>query len=191
MGETFAEKLARVQAATSMHGLYLSPRVDLMPPEIARHDDPFLPYMRAILNATHDLICAYVFDFPAYLRLGAAGMIALERSVALAWRSHVTVLDGRFATAGYTAVWDETAFNFDAVTLAPSAPTQAYIARSDRRAFVIALETVSGPHYAPDTGCFRADDMEVRLMPLETLQQARSVDFEAALRQIVMRHVER
>src|SRR5699024_7491278 len=93
---TFTEKLEQVQQGRGKLALYISPRLDRMPPEFQRHDDPFLPYMRSIYAATANLICVYIFDFAAYLAIGAAGVIALERSIALAEETHITVLDARF-----------------------------------------------------------------------------------------------
>jgi len=44
-------------------------------------DEPMLPFARAIIEATQDLVCAYKIDLAYYFAEGAAGMVALERIV--------------------------------------------------------------------------------------------------------------
>ena len=53
--------------------LMLNPRVDRLPLPIQRYDDPFFPFGKEIVRATHQSVCAYVFDLASYLALGAAG----------------------------------------------------------------------------------------------------------------------
>src|SRR5258707_5667660 len=59
----------------------LAPAPNKLPYEIQRYDDPFLPYSKAVIDATADLACAYVFHLGAYLALGAAGAVALEKTI--------------------------------------------------------------------------------------------------------------
>src|SRR5262249_31784814 len=60
----------------------LAPALNKLPYEIQRYDDPFLPYTKAVIDTTADLVCGYVLHLGAYLALGAAGAVALERSLA-------------------------------------------------------------------------------------------------------------
>jgi hypothetical protein len=98
----------------------LAPRLDKLPLPIQRYDDPFLPYGRAIIEATSDLVSAYVFHLGAYLALGAAGAIALERTIAAVPMHLVKILHAPFATADFVRASFEDAFGADAVTLAPT-----------------------------------------------------------------------
>ena len=50
----------------------LAPSLKNLPYSIQSYDDPFLPLGKAIIDATHELVCAYVFDLAAYLSLGAS-----------------------------------------------------------------------------------------------------------------------
>lgn len=188
MTRPFADKLAIAQAERSRWALYIEPHLATIPPEIARYDDPFLPYMRAIFAATHDLVCAYVFSFPAYLALGAAGAIALERSIALAVATHITIIDGQFASEAYVSVWDDGAFAADAMTFAPGNVTTG-IARSDRQAFVVSDHESGGARYEPSRRTFMLPNAEIALLPADTLFRARSLDFEQALRRVVASYV--
>ena len=72
-----------------------------MPYPMQRYDDPFLPYGRAVIDATSDIACAYVFDLAAYLSIGASGAIALERTIAYVPSPSLTILHGMFTRAEY------------------------------------------------------------------------------------------
>lgn len=117
--------------------LLLAPRVVKLPLVIQRYDDPFLPYGKAIINATRDLVCAYVFDLAAYLSIGAAGMVALERTIAYASNDAITIVHGPFAGTDYVTLLDESSLNANAVTLVSRQDITAYTSRPDRTAFVV------------------------------------------------------
>lgn len=185
----FLDKLYKARASTSRFGLYISPRADKLPPDIQQHDDPFLPYMRVIHAATRDLVCAYVFDFAAYLALGAAGVVALERSVGLVVGKHITVLDGPFASERYNAIWDEAAFGVDAITVALDVPLSEFRIRVDRQAFVTTENTAQEARYSMTQGIFTLGTDIIPLLPFDLLVRARSLTFEETLRKIAKSHV--
>ncbi len=118
----FSERLAaiRQQKKTNL-ALMLAPRVPLMPVPIAKYDDPFLPFGKAIIDVTHDLVCAYLFDLASYLSIGAAGAVALERTIAYAkGESVLTILHGVFSTEDYVEAAGAGGFGVDAVTVCGS-----------------------------------------------------------------------
>ncbi|MFW5709300.1 MAG: hypothetical protein ACOCX5_03665 [Chloroflexota bacterium] len=137
MQSEFIKKLLRIrQQVDSEMILLLSPVVTRMPLPIRRYDDPFLPFGKAIIQATHDLVCGYCFDVPAYLAIGAAGAIALERTLSYVAGERLTILHGPFAGPAFARLTDENAFDSDAVTLIDAANLSAYLYRPDRSAFV-------------------------------------------------------
>src|SRR5689334_7364687 len=73
---------AAQQATQSTLAISLAPTLNKLPLELQRFDDPFLPFGKAVIDATADLVCAYVFHLGPYLALGAAGAVALERTIA-------------------------------------------------------------------------------------------------------------
>jgi len=138
MWNRFADRVLTIQnQKRSSLALWLAPRLQKLPLPMQRYDDPFLPYGKAIIEATHDLVCAYVFDLAAYLALGAAGAVALERSIAFVGEDAVTILHGPFASTDYVELTYETAFNVDAVTLVKGTAVEPYTARPTRGAFVM------------------------------------------------------
>jgi hypothetical protein len=125
--------------AQSTLAIGLAPRMDRLPLPILRHDEPLLPYGRAVIDATSDVACAYVFHLGAYLALGAAGAIALERTLAYVPVPLVKILHAPFATADFVRASFDDAFNADAVTLAAGAPRaviEPYLQHPSHAAFV-------------------------------------------------------
>lgn len=189
MTQTFADKLEKAQAASHNAALYIAPKIERMPAAFQRHDDPFLPYMRSVFQATQYLVCVYIFDFSDYLALGAAGIIALERSIALTLETHITILDARFATGNFSRVWDESAFGCDAVTITAEAPQPAFQTRSDRQAFTISDSEAYPARYDPLRGFIVLGQQTIPVLPLATLDGARSLSFEETLSQAVRAYV--
>lgn len=114
----FEEKLATAQQHRSSDiALLLSPRLDRMPLPIQRYDDPFLPFSRAIIEATQDIVCTYIFDFAAYMALAGAGARALERAIGLLDLETVKIIHGPFVGPAYSAMTERTAFDVDAITV--------------------------------------------------------------------------
>lgn len=117
--------------------LNLRPVLTKMPHPIRGYDDPFFPFGKAVVKATSDLVVGYMFDLAAYLEIGAAGAIALERTLSYVAGERLSILHGPFAGSAYARITDENAFAADAVTLADAAYIDAYLHRSDRGAFVV------------------------------------------------------
>src|SRR5690606_27503216 len=103
MNDLFFKKLRNaVQSRSSTTLVLLSPAFEKMPLPMQRYDEPFLPFGKAIIDATHDLVAGYVFDLEAYLIPGAAGMIALERTISYLPSDLIEVLPGAFSTTAMT-----------------------------------------------------------------------------------------
>ncbi|MBC7870934.1 MAG: hypothetical protein H7Y09_08855 [Chitinophagaceae bacterium] len=138
MEHDFVDKLATIHNSRKRgFALILAPRIERLPLPIQTYDDPFLPFGKAIINATRDLVSAYLFDLAAYLALGAAGAIALERTINYAGGDSITVLHGAFATPAYARINDEGAFNADAVTVIDNHHLEAFTSRPKRGVFII------------------------------------------------------
>lgn len=138
MQSSFAEKLAGIQhKSRSQIALLMAPRLTMLPMPMQRYDDPFLPFGKEIVRATCGVVCAYVFDLAAYLALGAAGAVALERSIAFVSGDAMTILHAPFASADYVTAVGETGFNVDAVTLVDEQHFSSYLANPARGAFVV------------------------------------------------------
>jgi hypothetical protein len=116
--------LTKLAACSRQNRSALGLRLDIlalkMPLPFARTDDPMLPFAQALIDATHDLVAAYVIDPAYYFSEGAPGMIALERITRYVPDDIPIVLDTRFGLLGDSAVHAARgafeAFRADAVT---------------------------------------------------------------------------
>ncbi len=161
----FIEKLAQAQCKNRS---YLCIGLDIVvahtPLPIQPYDEPMLPFARAIIEATSDLVCAYKPNLGFYLAEGAAGMVALERIVRLIPPDIPIILDGKFGDVGHTAeayargAFEQ--FRADAVTLSPYIGSDAirpFLKYADRGAFV--LVRTSNEH------AWELQDLEVEARP--------------------------
>lgn len=93
-------------------------RVDFL-----KWDEPVLPFNKAIIDATADLVCAYKPNLGFYLQWGAAGVIALERTIAYVPAHIPVIMDCKTGDIGHTqAAWGGGLFDewgVDAVTVNP------------------------------------------------------------------------
>jgi orotidine-5'-phosphate decarboxylase len=114
-----------------------------MPLPFARTDDPMLPFAQALIDATRDLVCAYVLDPAYFLNEGAPGLIALERIAYYVPNDIPIVLDARYGLLGDSAplyaraAFD--AFRAEAVTFSVPPDPQtlsAFLKYSDKMLFL-------------------------------------------------------
>lgn len=137
---TFASRLNQMcsQKQTDL-ALLLRPQMAKLPLPIQRYDDPFLPFSRAILDAAQLHISCVMFDVAAYLALGAAGAVALERAIAYASSrcDLLTIMHVPFATPDYAAATSALAFAPDGVTVTDAALIPAYVLRHQAGVFVM------------------------------------------------------
>lgn len=117
--------------------LRLNPRLADLPLPIQRYDDPFLPFGKAIINATRQHVCGYMLDMAAYLALGAAGMVALERTIGVIGLDIPKILHGPFAGQDFSPAFERTAFDIDAVTLVDAGDLAHYLTNAPGAAFVV------------------------------------------------------
>lgn len=192
MSANFAGRLAAIQRTRQSNlGLLMLPRLTQLPLPIQKYDDPFLPFGKAVIDATQAVVCAYVFDVAAYLALGAAGAVALERTIAYAraTRDTLTILHGPFASPHYVEAAGESGFAVDAVTVVDegllesytAAGLGAFVVRSGEAPVIIPLPGDAGSYW-PDAGLFTilspADhSLNIRLGGERVLYAGRGDDF--------------
>ncbi|MFO7540802.1 MAG: orotidine-5'-phosphate decarboxylase [Chloroflexota bacterium] len=123
--KTYLEKLKTAQDRNnSWLCVGLDPQPNRLPVEaVWQWDEPVLPFNKAIIEATADLVCAYKPNLGFYLQWGAAGMIALERTIAYIPDDIPIIVDCKTGDIGHTqAAWASGLFeqwDVDAVTVNP------------------------------------------------------------------------
>lgn len=150
----YLEKLRAAQDANhSWLCIGLDPQPDRLPLEaIHKWDEPLLPFNRAIIDATADLVCAYKPNLGFYLQWGAAGVIALERTIAYIPDRIPVILDAKIGDIGHTqAAWGYGLFDMwavDAVTVNPYVGAEAVrplvASRPDKAVYVLARTSNPG-----------------------------------------------
>ncbi len=147
--------VAKLSSAQQRNNSWLCVGLDIdlskMPLPLQAVDDPVLPFARAIVDATKDIVCAFKPNLGFFLAGGAAGLIALERLARYIPPDIPIILDGKFGDIGSTAEQYAKgafeAFGADAVTLSPYVGGDAvkpFLAYADKAAFVLARTSNPG-----------------------------------------------
>lgn len=143
---TYLEKLKSIQEQNnSWLCVGLDPDPHKLRVDWLKWDEPVLPFNKAIIDATADLVCAYKPNLGFYLQWGAAGIIALERTIAYIPRHIPIILDCKTGDMGHTqAAWaaglyDE--WGVDAVTVNPYLGAETVLAmvgnRPDKAVYIL------------------------------------------------------
>lgn len=145
---TYLEKLSAIQQQNnSWLCIGLDPVADKLPLEaVWKWDEPLLPFNKAIIDATADLVCAYKPNLGFYLQWGAAGVIALERTIAYIPDHIPVILDCKTGDIGHTqGAWGKGLFEewgVDAVTVNPFVGAEAVLPmigqRPDKGVYLLA-----------------------------------------------------
>lgn len=144
---TYLEKLKEAQERNnSWLCVGLDPQPERLPVQALKWDEPVLPFNRAIIEATADLVCAYKPNLGFYLQWGAAGIIALERTIATIPDHLPIIVDCKTGDIGHTqAAWATGLFDLwgvDAVTVNPFVGAEAVLPmvgeRPDKAVYLLA-----------------------------------------------------
>lgn len=156
----YLEKLlAAQQTNQSWLCIGLDPQPEQLPIEALKWDEPVLPFTRRIIEATADLVCAYKPNLGFYLQWGAAGVIALERTIAAVPAHIPVILDAKVGDIGHTqAAWGRGLFDewgVDAITVNPYVGADAVrpllAGRADKAVYVLARTSNPGaPQFQGD-----------------------------------------
>ncbi len=147
MKMTYLEKLQTVQKKNnSWLCVGLDPDITRLRVDVLKWDEPILPFNKAIIDATADLVCAYKPNLGFYLQWGAAGIIALERTIAYIPQHIPVILDCKTGDIGHTqAAWGRGLFDewhVDAITVNPYVGAEAVIPligeRPDKAVYILA-----------------------------------------------------
>lgn len=142
----------------------LDPDVVKLRVDVFKWDEPILPFNKAIIDATTDLVCAYKPNLGFYLQWGAAGIIALERTIAYIPKHIPIILDCKTGDIGHTqAAWARGLFDewgVDAITVNPYVGAEAVLPmiqeRPDKAVYILAR--TSNPSALNFQGALRQGD---------------------------------
>lgn len=185
----YLEKLRLVQEQNnSWLCIGLDPLPEKLPISLtAKYDEPVLPFNRAIIEATSDLVCAYKPNLGFYLQWGAAGMIALERTIAYIPNHIPIILDCKTGDIGSTqAAWARGALDewgVDAITVNPfvgADAVQPVIGSRPRKAVYLLARTSN-----PSATQFQGDMHQPGNLSTEVIRQSQHWPVEGTLGYVV------
>ena len=143
----YLEKLQQAQTRNnSWLCIGLDPDASILRTDVTKWDEPVLPFNKAIIDVTADLVCAYKPNLGFYLQWGAAGVIALERTIAYIPNDIPVILDCKTGDIGHTqAAWARGLFDewqVDAITVNPYVGSEAILPmigeRPDKGVYILA-----------------------------------------------------
>ena len=149
---TFLKKLQNIQRAhQSLLCIGLDVDPDRIPSHLASSGNPVLEFNRQIIEATHDLVCAYKLNLAFYEALGEDGWRIVSETLRLIPPQIITIGDGKRGDIGNTseryakALFED--FAFDSATVHPYMgydSIEPFLRKSNRCAFVLVLTSNEG-----------------------------------------------
>ncbi|HEY5616067.1 MAG TPA: orotidine-5'-phosphate decarboxylase, partial [Bacteroidota bacterium] len=122
-----------------------------LPRHLGRSADAVLNFNRRIIDATHDLVCAYKLNLAFYEALGDQGWRVVEKTLAHIPRGIITIGDGKRGDIGNTAEQYARALfserGFDAVTVNPYMgydSVEPFLRDKGKGVFLLALTSNAG-----------------------------------------------
>jgi orotidine-5'-phosphate decarboxylase len=149
---SFTQHLRQIQIKqNSFLCIGLDVDVEKLPPHLKTMKNPALEFNRQIIEATHDLVCAYKPNLAFYEAMGEYGITTLRETLKLIPKSVLTIGDGKRGDIGNTAErYAESLFNgfgFDSVTLNPYMgfdSVEPFLTNPEKGVFILALTSNSG-----------------------------------------------
>ncbi|MER3524202.1 MAG: orotidine-5'-phosphate decarboxylase [Ignavibacteria bacterium] len=148
----FTSKLRSIQQRrATLLCIGLDPDLSKIPPHLQTLPQPILEFNRRIIEATHDLVCAYKLNLAFYEALGEVGWRTVKETLAAIPSDIITIGDAKRGDIGNTSVmyakslFDD--FGFDAVTVNPYMgfdSVEPFIRDERRGAFILALTSNPG-----------------------------------------------
>jgi orotidine-5'-phosphate decarboxylase len=148
----FTQRIREIQIKqNSLLCIGLDVDVDKIPTHLQSMENPTLEFNRQIIEATHDLVCAYKPNLAFYETMGESGITTLRETLKLIPKSVLTIGDGKRGDIGNTAeryaksLFDD--FGFDSVTVNPYMgfdSIEPFLKNSEKGVFVLALTSNSG-----------------------------------------------
>jgi orotidine-5'-phosphate decarboxylase len=149
---SFTQHLRQIQIKqNSLLCIGLDVDADKIPPHLKTMKYPALEFNRQIIEATHDLVCAYKPNLAFYEAMGESGITTLRETLRLIPKSVLTIGDGKRGDIGNTAeryatsLFDD--FGFDSVTLNPYMgfdSVEPFLINPEKGVFLLALTSNPG-----------------------------------------------
>jgi orotidine-5'-phosphate decarboxylase len=148
----FTERLQNIQARQqSLLCIGLDVDEAKLPPHLLSEKNPTLEFNKRIIEATHDLACAYKPNLAFYEAMGERGLTTLRETLKFIPKSVITIGDAKRGDIGNTAeryarsLFDD--FGFDSITVNPYMgfdSVEPFITNPEKGVFLLALTSNPG-----------------------------------------------
>lgn len=148
----FTERLRDVQRnRTSLVCIGLDTDRGKLPASLRTHDDPVFEFNRRIIEATHDLVCAYKINLAFYEVTGEHGWRTVHRTLSVIPKEIVTIGDAKRGDIGNSSAMYAQAlaqdYGFTASTVNPYMgfdSVEPFLAHPEQGAFILAVTSNPG-----------------------------------------------
>jgi len=149
---TFTQRVRQIQNnQNSLLCVGLDVDEDKIPVSLRSLEHPALEFNRQIIEATHDLVCAYKLNLAFYEAMGERGHYILQQTLQYIPKSIFTIGDGKRGDIGNTAErYLKSLFinlNFDSVTINPYMgfdSVEPFLTKPEKGVFILALTSNPG-----------------------------------------------
>lgn len=149
---SFTQRLREVQIKqNSLLCIGLDIDENKIPAHIQSMENPVLEFNRRIIEATHDLVCAYKPNLAFYEAIGESGIAALRETLKLIPKTVLTIGDGKRGDIGNTAERYAQSlfgdFGFDSATVNPYMgfdSIEPFLTNPEKGIFILALTSNAG-----------------------------------------------
>ena len=149
---SFTQRLRQVQIKqNSLLCIGLDVDLEKIPECLKSSANSILEFNRQLIEATHDLVCAYKPNLAFYEAMGESGLTALRETLKIIPKSVLTIGDGKRGDIGNTAeqyvksLFDD--FGFNSVTVNPYMgfdSIEPFLTNPEKGVFILALTSNSG-----------------------------------------------
>lgn len=150
----FTDKLKSIQEQNdSLLCIGLDTDVEKLPTALRGRPDAQIEFNKSIIDATHDLVCAYKINFAFYEAYGARGWDTIAGTARHIPSSIITIADAKRGDIGNSSSHYAKAIlkdmPFDSVTVVPYMgrdSVEPFLFSEDKCAFILALTSNDGAH---------------------------------------------
>lgn len=148
----FTEKLKAIQRKNnSLLCIGLDTDIKKIPKHLLKTDDPQFEFNKIVIEATHDLVCAYKLNLAFYEEHGSKGWDTILKTLELIPSDVITIADGKRGDIGNSSEKQASALltnmNFSAATVNPYMGYDAvepFIRSPEKGAFILAVTSNPG-----------------------------------------------
>ncbi len=149
---TFLSKLKTIQKKNnSLLCIGLDTDINLIPSFLRKEKNPQYEFNQRIIEATHDIVCAYKINSAFYEATGVRGWSAMEKTITIIPKEIITIADAKRGDIGNSSHYYAKTFlrelDCDSITVSPymgKDSVEPFLQSEKKCAFLLALTSNNG-----------------------------------------------